>query len=101
MFSLWDLETEHAHAEYIDTSMSHQKQTRHPSTKVAWRFEELFDNNASDNGLSLSASVAVNKQILEVILTPDKDVPTNLMHVIIILMYMMAHSTVSIRACAL
>ena len=33
-------------------------------------FGKLSDNNASDDGLSLSASVAVNKQISEVILTP-------------------------------
>ena len=49
--------------------MSHQKWTRCPSTKVSWLFVELSDNNASDDGLFLSASVAVNKQILEVILT--------------------------------
>ena len=41
-----------------------------PSTKASWPFDELSDNNASDDGLSLSASVAVNKQILEVIPTP-------------------------------
>ena len=45
----------------VDTPMSHQKQTDHPSTKVSWLFDKLFDNNASDNGLSLSASVPVNK----------------------------------------
>ena len=28
-----------------------------------WLFDELSDNNASDNGSSLSASAAVNKQI--------------------------------------
>ena len=33
----------------------------------------LMNNNPSDDGLSLSASVAVNKQILEVIPTPDND----------------------------
>ena len=32
-------------------------------------YEELSDNNASDNGLSLSASVTFNKQISEVIPT--------------------------------
>ena len=53
--------------------MSHQKRTRHPSTEVSWLFDELSDNNASDNGLSLSASVAVNEQILEVILTPGNN----------------------------
>ena len=42
------------------------------STKVSWLFDELSDNNASDDGLSLSASVAV-KQILEVIPTPGND----------------------------
>ena len=56
-----------------DTRMSHQKQTRRPSTKVSWLFDELFDNNASDDGLSLSACVAVNKQISEVILTPGNN----------------------------
>ena len=38
--------------------------------KNSWLFDELSDNNALDDGLSLSASVAVNKQILEVIPTP-------------------------------
>ena len=57
----------------VDTPMSHQKQTRCPLTKVSWLFDELSDNNVSDNGLSLSASVAVNKQILEVIPTPGND----------------------------
>ena len=33
----------------------------------------LMNNNPSDDGLSLSASVAVNKQILEVIPTPGND----------------------------
>ena len=41
--------------------------------KVSWLFDKLSDNNASDNGLSLSASVAVNKQILEVIPMPGND----------------------------
>ena len=47
----------------------------HPSIKVSGLFDELSDNNASDNGLSLSlsASVAVNKQISEVIPTPHND----------------------------
>ena len=48
---------------------SHQKQTRRPSTKVSWLFDELSDNNASDNGFSLSATAAVNKQISKVIFT--------------------------------
>ena len=39
------------------------KRTRHHSIKVSWLFDELSDNNASDDGLSLSVSVAVNKQI--------------------------------------
>ena len=37
---------------------------------LGYLFDELSDNNASDDGSSLSASVAVNKQILEVILRP-------------------------------
>ena len=57
----------------VDTPMSHQKQICHPSTKVSWLFYKLSDNNASDDGLSLSASVAVNKQILEVILMLGND----------------------------
>ena len=43
------------------------------ATKVSWLFDELSDNNTSDNGLFLSASVAVNKQISEVIPTPGND----------------------------
>ena len=31
-----------------------------PLTKVSWLFDELSDNNASDDGLSLSVSVAVS-----------------------------------------
>ena len=60
----------------VDIPTGHQKQTHHPSTKVSWLFDELSktDNNASDNGLSLSVSVAVNKQILEVILTHNNAV---------------------------
>ena len=42
-------------------SISNQKRACHPSTKVSWLFDELSDNNASDDGLSLSASEAVNK----------------------------------------
>ena len=60
------------HAEYIPLT-SHQKQTRHPSIKVSWPFNKLSDNNASDDELSLSANVAVNKQILEVILMLGND----------------------------
>ena len=53
--------------------MSCQKRTCRPSTKVSWLSDELSDNNASDDGLSLSASVAVNKQILKVILMLGND----------------------------
>ena len=49
------------------------ERTRRPSTKVSWLFDELSDNNASDDGLSLSASITVNKQISEVILMPGND----------------------------
>ena len=52
----------------VDTTTSHQKQTRHPSTKHFWLFDELSDNNASNDELPLSVSVAVNEQISEVIL---------------------------------
>ena len=62
-----------ARAYRVDTPTSHQKQTFHPSTKVSSLFDELFDNNASDNALSLSASLAVNKKILEVILMPGNN----------------------------
>ena len=41
------------------------KRTCCPSIKISWLFDELSDNNASDDGLSLLASVAVNKQILK------------------------------------
>ena len=58
-----------AHVCRIDTPTSCQKQTCHPSTKVSWLFDELSDNNMSDDGLSLVVSVAVNEQISEVILT--------------------------------
>ena len=50
-----------------------RERTHCPLTKVSWLFDELSDNNVSDNGLSLSASVAVNKQISEVIPTPGND----------------------------
>ena len=56
-----------------DTPTSHQKRTHCPSTKVSWLFDKLSDNNVSDDGLSLSASVAVNKQISEVILMPGNN----------------------------
>ena len=74
-----------------------------PLAKISWLFDELFDNNALDDGLSLSVSVAVNKQISEVILMLGNDAilwHTKLM-LIIILMHVMMHSTISIRACAL
>ena len=57
----------------VDTPTSFREQTCHPSTKVSWVFDELSDNKVSDDGLSLSASVAVNKQISEVIPTPGND----------------------------
>ena len=41
--------------------------------KVSWLFDELSDNNASDDGLFLSVSVAVSKQISEMILTLGND----------------------------
>ena len=49
---------------------SYQNQTRYPSTKVSGPFEQLSDNNASDNGLMI---VVVNKKISEVILTLGND----------------------------
>ena len=64
--------------------------------KVSWLFDELCDNNASGNGLSLSASVAVNKQILQVIL-----ILGNYTMLIIILMHWQLIPTISIMACAL
>ena len=57
----------------VDTPTSHQKRTCRPSTKVSWLFDKLSDNYASDNGLSLSVSVEVNKQISKVILTPGNN----------------------------
>ena len=80
--------------------MSHQKQTRCPSRKVSWLFDEFSDNNASDHGLSLTASVAVNKQISEVILMPGNNA-IHMAYQINILMHVMVHSTVSIRKCTL
>ena len=64
----------------VDNPMSHQKQTCHPSTKVSWLFDEFSDNNASDDGLSLSVSVAVNKQISEVILMTGNDAKLVTLH---------------------
>ena len=52
-----------AHVCGVDNPMSHQKQICCPSTKVSWLFDKLSDKNVSDDGLSLSVSVAVNKQI--------------------------------------
>ena len=58
----------------VDTPTSHPRtQTCRPSTKVSLLFDKFSDNNASNDGLSLSASVAVNKQISEVIPMPGND----------------------------
>ena len=58
----------------VDTPTNHPKTNLSPfNKKVHWLFDELSDNNASDDALSLLASVAVNKQILEVIPTPDNN----------------------------
>ena len=54
----------------VDTPTSHQNELAALQQKVSWLFDELSDNNVSDDRLSLSASVTVNKQISEVILTP-------------------------------
>ena len=62
-----------AHACGVDTLRAIRERTRRPSTKVSWLFDELSDNNASDDGLSLSTSVAVNKQISVVIPMPSND----------------------------
>ena len=35
----------------VDTPMSHQKRTHLPLTKVSWLFDELSNNNASNDGL--------------------------------------------------
>ena len=75
--------------------MSCQNRTRCPSIKVSWLFDELSDNNASDDGLSLSTSVAVNKQISEVILMLGNDGTLIIVHCITY--HVMAHSTISIR----
>ena len=40
---------------------------------VLWVFDELSDNNKSDDGLSLSVNIAVCKKILEVIITLGND----------------------------
>ena len=58
----------------VDTPTSHPRTNSPPfSTKVSWLFDKLSDNNASDDGLFLSASVAVNKQISEVIPMPGNN----------------------------
>ena len=50
--------------------MSYQKQICHQSFLAIWL---IVYNNASDDVLSLSASVVVNKQTLEVILMPGNN----------------------------
>ena len=56
----------------IDTFTSHQKWT-HQLRQKFLVLDELSDNNASDDGLSLSISIAVNKQIPEVIIMLGND----------------------------
>ena len=60
----------------VDTLRAIRERTRYLSTKISWLFDELPDNNASDNILALSAhllaSVAV-KNVSEVIPTPGND----------------------------
>ena len=75
----------------VDTHMSHQKWICCPSTKVFWLFDELSDNSVSCNGLSLSASVAVNKKILEVILMLDNEAILVELAPVIILMHVTVH----------
>ena len=58
----------------VDIPTSYLRMNLPPfNKKISWLFDELSDDNASDDGLSLSASVAVNKQILEVIPMPGND----------------------------
>ena len=80
----------------IDMPTSRQKWTCFPLTKVSWLFDELSDNNASDDGLSLSAIVTINEQILEVIFMVGNN--TMLRHTklmpVIILIDVSAHSTI-------
>ena len=69
---------------------------------VSWLLEKLSDKNASDDGLFLISIVKVNEQILEVILTLDNNAilmacQINACYKLIILLHMMAHSTISIR----
>ena len=47
----------------MNTPTNRQKRTCQPSTEVSWLFEEFFDSNVSDDGLSLAASFAINEQI--------------------------------------
>ena len=55
----------------MDTPTSQtREQTRRPSMEVSqasWLFDELSDYYASDNGLSLATSVAVNKEICGIV----------------------------------
>ena len=52
------MKIEHAHAEYELLQMNLS-----PFNKFSWLFDELSDNKASNNVLSLSVSVAVNKNL--------------------------------------
>ena len=52
-----------------DTPISRQRQI----AAVSWQFDELSDNNALGDGLSLISKVEVNEQILEVILPLGND----------------------------
>ena len=53
---------ERARACRVDTLTSHPRIPPF-NKKVSWLFDELSDNNASDDGLSLSASVTVNTNL--------------------------------------
>ena len=50
------------HAEWIPLRAIRSKLTA-LQKKVSWLFDELSDNNVSDDGLSLATSVAINEQI--------------------------------------
>ena len=52
----------------VDTPQAVRNELAALQQKFLGLFDKLSDNNASDDALSLSSSVAVNKQILEVIL---------------------------------
>ena len=80
----------------VDTPTSHQRTNLPPFNKSSWLFDELSDNNASDDGLSLSVSVVVNKQISEMIPTSSND-EIFVVTPIIILTHVTVHSAVSIR----